>query len=90
MGKLKIPENPLLGSPLTDEELKSILGGQSNVKKICLCNFIYHGSMPADYEKLSSAPKSASTDEICKAKCEFTCDSHPYCIGIQYTFTVTG
>jgi len=30
MYKLKIPTDPLLGSPLTDEELKSIIGGQTN------------------------------------------------------------
>lgn len=90
MGKLKIPENPLWGSPLTDEELKSILGGQGNVTKTCLCNFIYHGSMPAGYERLSSAPRSASTYEICRQKCNNACDNHDYCVNFTFNFTVTG
>lgn len=37
MSKLKIPVNPLLGSPLTAEELKSILGGQVNLVRECHC-----------------------------------------------------
>mgnify|MGYP007025984765 CR=1 FL=1 len=36
MSKLQLPMSPLLGTPLTEDELKSILGGKTH--RVCECH----------------------------------------------------
>ena len=39
MSKLQLPVSPLLGTPLTEDELKSILGGKT--RRVCECHISY-------------------------------------------------
>jgi len=74
MYKLKIPTDPLLGSPLTDEELKSIIGGQTNAaSRSCDCH--YQVGWIASEARNESVFLGNVTDEAdCKSRCKVVCE----------------
>ncbi len=90
MSKLKIPVNPLLGSPLTAEELKSILGGQVNLVRECHCMFTYGGSIPVGTSCPASVNIEAADEATCKQACQGKCDSHDHCIKSEFHYSVYG
>lgn len=67
MVKLKISPS-LTGTPLTEQELKSIIGGKINYTRECYCD-IYQ-----NYELIStSIPVPAQNEDNCIAQCNSLC-----------------
>lgn len=88
MSKLKIPVNPLLGSPLTAEELKSILGGQVNFTRICHCTYHYRGSCHGDKSCPTSENVAADSESLCSEKCQSNCNSNGQCVSADFEYSV--
>ena len=71
-----------MGAPLTDDELRSIVGGTRTTN--CVCSYTYAGSGSG------SETVGAADESICSAKCDNTCKSNPQCISFTYSYTAVG
>lgn len=81
MTKIKIPASAM-GTPLTEEELKSIVGGMTGDTNNCSCHL--------EYELGTSIIGVHATDkETCKAKCSTMCVNDEYCIHADYEYYAT-
>lgn len=84
MTKLSIPLSPQLGSPLTDEELKSIIGGQTDASRSCHCTFYYEGG------GTGSSTTEADSESVCEKACEAACSKSGSCISAKYFYSAEG
>ena len=66
MGKLPIPVSILVGAPLTDEELKEIIGGYTHTTT-CSCSYTTNAGVHGD------CSLSASTASECQTGCASVC-----------------
>lgn len=85
MKKIKI--SPILmGTPLTEQELKSIIGGITAVTRSCYCTFT-HGD-----GTITSKSNDNITDETaCSMFCSNQCRDHEVnCINYTFKYTVQG
>lgn len=74
MTKLKIPIDPLLGSPLTDEELKSIIGGLTDAaSRNCKCNYQV-GWIASEASNESVYLYNVTDENACKSRCKAVCE----------------
>lgn len=95
MTKLKLPVSPLFGAPLTDEELKSILGGQVDYTRKCICTLTHASGNASGSGSGSGTNKTqhslgAGNEYVCQSRCSKKCDETPTCISSSYTYIVTG
>lgn len=72
MTKVKIPVSTM-GTPLTEEELKSIVGGRMDMSKTCYCTLSYKDGT----SKTSTI--AVDSEERCKSKCQSRCDDDTEC-----------
>jgi len=84
MSKLTLPVNPLLGSPLTDEELKSIIGGQTDASRSCHCTYHYEGGA-SGYDETA-----ADSETVCREACAAACSKIGSCISANYYYAAQG
>lgn len=83
MSKLIIPAAELIGTPLTQEELKGIIAGRDS--QVCVCTITY-----ANGE--SDSPKTlygATTPTLCAAACASWC-SEKKAKHFHWTFSADG
>lgn len=71
-----------MGTPLTEEELKSIVGGMTGDTNNCSCHLEYELGT-------SIIGVKAADQETCKAKCSAMCASDEYCIHADYEYYAT-
>lgn len=89
MTKIKIPVSTM-GTPLTEEELKSIVGGRMDktITVDCVCSL----SMGPGKAQITIS-RSASTPEKCALKCDDACEKVvegcESVVGYTYTYRVT-
>ena len=81
MTKIKIPASAM-GTPLTEEELKSIVGGMTDDTNNCSCHIKYELGT-------SIIGVKAADQETCKAKCSAMCVNDEYCIHADYEYYAT-
>lgn len=89
MSKLTIPVPPLLGAPLTDEELKSIIGGQfQEASRICSCTYLV-GHIASGGEIVALRISSAKDESDCRTKCLNACsrENGGYCGDYHINYT---
>lgn len=81
MTKIRIPVSAM-GTPLTEEELKSIVGGMTGDTNNCSCHIKY---------KLGTSiiGVNAADQETCKAKCSVMCANDENCLGQHYEYYAT-
>jgi len=84
MSNLTLPVNPLLGSPLTDEELKSIIGGQTDASRSCTCTYHYDGGVSG------TGRTEADSESVCKEACIAACSKMGSCISADYYYAAQG
>lgn len=86
MTKIKIPVSTM-GTPLTEEELKSIVGGMDVTKKTkCHCVLSTFSGVP------SAVDLTASFPEQCVEKCDSHCNKEADCrliSEVTYTYVLT-
>lgn len=86
MTKLKLPPAVLKGTPLTESEMKEILGGMQDYT-LCSCTLYYDdGTITDRHLSISSGTKCA---EACKELCSATDNfppSVPKCKKSRYTY----
>ena len=85
MKKVQItPE--LMGTPLTEQELKSIIGGMNAVIRNCHCTFT-HG----DGTTTSKDNDSITEESACSTYCENQCTNHEVnCTDYTFEYIVRG
>lgn len=88
MKNLKLPPPSIEGTPLTEEEMKSILGGQIYQTRLCSCYFRYSSGVENTSDNLYPASKSveAGNETICMQKCQDDCDHNEKCIHWDYIY----
>lgn len=88
MEKIKLPPTCLEGTPLTVEEMKSILGGQIDQIRICSCYFRYSSGVQNTSDNLYPASKSVEADSetICMLKCQDDCNHNGKCVHWDYSY----
>lgn len=73
MSKLIIPAAELIGTPLTTEELKSIMGGVIMAGN-CFCSYTRTGPLfegaPAKHSTTMQTQTSADCETACKQECD--------------------
>ncbi len=79
MSKLKIPASSLLGTPLTQSEMKEILGG-ANYYQTCSCKYYYNDGT-SDLEKVNLI-ENQKCSEACNSRC-----NTPRCTSYEYFFS---
>lgn len=72
MTEIKIPVSTM-GTPLTEEELKSIVGGNMDVTRTCICYLSFKDGTT------SSTSVAAESEEDCTAKCLNNCNMQTSC-----------
>ncbi|MDE7111782.1 MAG: hypothetical protein K2O38_07780 [Muribaculaceae bacterium] len=82
MSKLIIPAAELIGTPLTQEELKGILAGRDYFKR-CQCSLNYGGD---EWFPFQPDAKNINSLEECGASCKQTCIDKK-CASVTYSFT---
>lgn len=83
MTRVKIPVSTM-GTPLTEEELKSIVGGRMDKPNTCYCTL----SLKDGTSKTSII--AADSEEKCKLKCQSWCDDDTECdkmLEVKYVAT---
>lgn len=80
MTKVKIPVSTM-GTSLTEEELKSIVGGCVKVTKTCTCTLSY---LEPEETKVTSA--KADDEDQCRIKCEAQCQLDEECVQYFYEY----
>lgn len=89
MKKNRILPSALNGTPLTDEELKNIIGGTRTTR--CTCDLtLGTGSGSGSQTSGSLIVVAAENESICSIKCASKCDNNPLCLDYSYSFLVTG
>lgn len=89
MSKIKLPPAVLNGTPLTENEMKEILGGMQDYT-LCSCTLYYDNGNVTD-RHLSISSGATKCAEACKELCSATENfppSVPKCIDSRYTYTV--
>lgn len=81
MSKLPIPVSAAIGTSLTKDELKHVLGGQAEAAGKCLC--IYKKKDGTSWFEVGEADDKAT----CADKCHNFCLANPTCTGNTYTFS---
>lgn len=69
MKKLILPMAEIIGTPLSDEELKSIIAG-SIMSGECSCDYIL-----ANYTSGTSDLGTVDSEEVCSMKCKELCET---------------
>ena len=72
MTKIKIPVSTM-GTPLTEEELKSIVGGRMDMSKTCYCTLSYKDGTS------TTSTIAAENEEDCRSKCQDSCNNNSKC-----------
>lgn len=85
MKKIQIsPE--LMGTPLTEQELKSIVGGNLTVVRTCHCTFTF-----TDGSVTSKTFYNITSEGACSEKCQGYCDEDLVnCKSNTFKYTVEG
>lgn len=86
MEKLKLGPSYLKGSPLTEEEMKSILGGMQ-LTRVCSCYYVYSSEASGLGYPLEERVE-ASNEFVCESKCRDNCNSNGYCISRTFKYSV--
>lgn len=81
MTKLNLSMFPVnMGTPLSEDELKSILGGNTNLTRQCTCTYI-------DSEGKETKEKvEADSEYMCSEKCWGACRMDGDCVKIHYEY----
>lgn len=79
MSKLVIPASAMLGAPLSDDEMKAILGGAT--KYTCRCTLKFPGGAETSYEI-----NGITTGAACRAACQKDCASTAKCVDHYISF----
>lgn len=81
MKKIKISQNILAGAPLSDEDLKLIIGGNARYSNSCKCTFFdEHGGS-------SVKEIQAANESICRDKCMNNCNNDPKCKDAAWAYS---
>ena len=83
MTKIKITPS-LTGTPLTEQELKSIIGGRMGFTRNCSCQLYKKNGEPLDEKTLAVKDESQ-----CSEKCGSLCNDNSECYRSTYYYTVT-
>lgn len=88
MEKIKLPPTCLEGTPLTVEEMKSILGGLIDQTRICSCYFFYASGVQSTSDGLypSISSVKATNEATCRDKCKAKCDNNDECLYSEYSY----
>ena len=80
MKKIKISQNILTGAPLSDEDLKLIIGGNARYSNSCKCTYF-------DRQGGSSVKEIQVYNESdCRQKCANLCSSNPECMDVAWAY----
>lgn len=82
MTKIKISPS-LTGTPLTEQELKSIIGGRMGFTRNCDCKLYDDG------ELVSSVKLEVNDETQCSQKCTNNCNGYAGCDKAVYSYYVT-
>lgn len=80
MSKINLPASQMIGTPLTEEELKGIVGGFVH-KTECLCTLHFKNGTN------STVSVDAQTSGACKTACKVECDPNEGCTSAGYSFS---
>ena len=83
MKKLKISPS-LTGTPLTEQELKSIIGGRMGFTRNCSCQFYGKND-----EFIGDDTVAVEDEGECSEKCRDLCKDDSKCYRSTYYYTVT-
>lgn len=84
MSKLIIPAAEIIDTPLTTDELKSIIAGRDS--QICMCTLTYaNGNSDAPFE-IHGISENAS----CASRCHDKCSTTQNCKSYTWSFSATG
>lgn len=88
MEKIKLPPTCLEGTPLTVEEMKSILGGQIDQTRICSCYFRYSSGVQNTSDNLYPPTVSvkAADESTCIQECQNECRKNDKCVDWDYIY----
>ena len=80
----KIQISPvLMGTPLTEQELKSIVGGSMALVKSCTCYYTDNNGNE------TSEAVEADDEDTCSTKCKNNCNNDGACENYSYAYYVS-
>lgn len=82
MKKLQLPSFSLVGTPISEEELKGIIGGMTHTRT-CTCTFNQKNG------EVISTSVEAETSNDCQNKCTNICNGSTSCLNSKYLFSET-
>lgn len=84
MKKIKISPNILAGAPLSDEDLKLIIGGNARISRTCKCTYF-------DEQGGSSVESvQVENESACRKNCTNNCNNNPKCVNVAFEYNVMG
>lgn len=84
MKEIRISTNLKVGTPLTDDELKLVIGGNARYMNSCKCTkFDKDGGSSTDI-------MAAENESVCKEKCMNSCYGDEKCVRSTYAYTAEG
>lgn len=76
-----MPVISLIGTPLSEKELKAIIGGSAGVTRTCVCTYTDSSN------QVTSESVEADSEVTCSAKCHGACSSNASCISATYSYS---
>lgn len=73
----------LMGTPLTEQELKSIIGGRMTLVKYCTCYYTDKNGNE------TSEAVEAEDEDTCSTKCKNNCNNDGACENYSYAYYVS-
>lgn len=72
-----------MGTPLTEQELKSIIGGRTTLVRSCTCYYTDKNGNE------TSEAVEAEDEDTCSTKCKNNCNNDGACENYSYTYYVS-
>ena len=73
-----------MGTPLTEEELKSIVGGNMDTTRTCTCTLHFDGKPD------TTSTTEANSEAICKGACNEMCRQNGECLSAEFSYGASG
>ena len=83
MTKIRISPS-LTGTPLTEQELKSIIGGRIGFTRLCSCQLYKEND-----ELIRTDILEVENESQCSKECGNNCNNEPQCYKSKYSYYVT-
>lgn len=83
MSKLQMPKSSFIGTPLSEDELKAIVGGNVDVERTCICTFKDSSG------NITKASMSADSELVCSEKCYNECAKNGSCVSSTYSYSAS-